>query len=174
MEFLTDYQKKMNEYKVKYEESQREIEELQSTSSLLASDYQNAVGDMEFDKANKLLKQLRDIEDEIQVKKEIAAVIKSKSLQCDPKDAKQIEKNFNKYLDKKRKEAAAIQKEFEKKRSEYIAVVKELKAHNENVRQAVNVIVNLPYNFPEELWRPAYNLDITLKSQLVINQSDFR
>lgn len=174
MEFLTDYKKKMNEYKAKYEESKREIEELQATASLLATEYQTAVGEMEFDRANKLIKQLRDVEDEIKVKQEIASVIKSKSLSCDPKEAAKIEKNFKKYLDKKRKEAATIESDLKKKHDEYVSMIKKINAHNQEIQRAVNVLVNVPHKFNESVWRPAYAPDITLKTKLIVNQKDLK
>lgn len=130
MEFLKRYEEKIAKFRTKYYQMVSENEEDQKHLMGLKGKYGSLVSSLDFEGANKVKVEMKNLEASIETKEDLINVLKEKINNGDADAAKEAAILFKKEKEKHLKQSGALIKQVEKKRAEFIEALRDIDQFN--------------------------------------------
>ena len=130
MEFLKGYYDKIEKFKTKYHQMIEENEEEQKHLMGLKGKYDSLVSSLDFEGANKVKMEMKNLKASIETKEDLINVLKEKINNGDADAAKEAAILFKKEKEKHLKQSGALIKQAEKKRAEFIEALRDIDHFN--------------------------------------------
>ena len=130
MEFLKGYQEKIEKFRTKYYQMVAETEEDHNYLMGLKAKYDSLVSSLDFEGANKMKVEIKNLEASIETKEDLINILKEKVNNGDADAAKEAAILFKKENENHLKKSGSLIKQAEKKRAEFIEVLRDIDQFN--------------------------------------------
>lgn len=179
MEFINEYNKIMSQLRNKVRDLEAENEADGNRKEELNEEYQAAVTDLDFDKANDLKRQMKEIEINQETREDMVQTLNKKIIVGDADAAKKAAVKFNEAKKEHIKQRDKLEAEAIKKRNEYVSALMDVHRYNlfldngvEQFKDIYKVISRL--NNAETVEEIGFNpMVLTQKQKEEINIHDF-